>query len=108
MSNVDAQIIGNTTGPGDTYSQPNGSVPVTNLLGAALSFTNGHITDVNSESSPPATQFFIDHLTLAKGGTTFINGRASKGACQWLNFYRNVNMTADAGAGGYVYHVIRK
>jgi len=25
-----------------------------------------------------------------------------------LNFYRNVNLTADGGAGGYVYHVINK
>jgi hypothetical protein len=78
------------------------------LLGAALSFKNGHITDVNSEGSPPATQFFIDELTLANDGTTFIHGPASKGACQWLNFYRNVNMTQDGGAGGYVYHVIMK
>ncbi|HXI25672.1 MAG TPA: hypothetical protein VNG71_17530 [Pyrinomonadaceae bacterium] len=108
MLNVDAQIIGVTTGPGETYTQPDGSLPVTSLLGAALSFSNGHITDVNSEGSPPATQFFIDQLTLAKDGTTFINGSASKGACQWLNFYRNVNMTADGGAGGYVYHVIMK
>jgi hypothetical protein len=108
MYNVAAQVIGVTTGPGERYTQPNGSAPATELLGAALSFTNGHISDVNSEGSPPATQFFIDQLTLAKGGTTFINGRASKGACQWLNFYRNVNMTQDGGAGGYVYHVIMK
>jgi hypothetical protein len=108
MDNVNAQIIGVTTAPGDTYTQPEAEVPVTSLLGAALSFKNGHITDVNSEGSPPATQFFIDQLTLAKDGTTFISGSASKGACQWLNFYRNVNMTADGGAGGYVYHVIMK
>jgi hypothetical protein len=108
MNNVAAQIIGITTGPGETYTQPDGSVPVTSLLGAALTFANGHITDVNSEGSPPATQFFIDQLTLAKDDTTFISGSASKGACQWLNFYRNVNMTADGGAGGYVYHVIMK
>ena len=108
MYNVAAQVIGVTTGPAESYTQPNGSAPATELLGAALSFTDGHISDVNSEGSPPATQFFIDQLTLAKGGTTFINGRASKGACQWLNFYRNVNMTEDGGAGGYVYHVIMK
>jgi len=108
MDNVDARVIGVTTGPGDTYTQPNGGAAVTNVLGAALSFANGHIADVNSEGSPPATQFFIDQLTLAKDGTTFIHGSASKGACQWLNFYRNVNMTADGGAGGYVYHVVMK
>ncbi len=63
---------------------------------------------MNSEGSPPATQFFMDSLTLANGSQTFIQGVPSKGVCQWLNFYRNVNLTADAGAGGYVYHVIRK
>jgi hypothetical protein len=84
----------------------NATVP-SNLIGAALTFS-GVITDVNSEGSPPSTQFFFDNLTLAAGGTTFLSGAPSKGACQWLNFYRNVNLTADAGAGGYVYHVIRK
>jgi hypothetical protein len=68
---------------------------------------SGHIS-VNSEGSPPATQFFIDSLTLQNSTATFLNGRASKGACQWLNFYRNVNLTADGGSGGYVYHVMRK
>jgi len=108
MYNVAATVIGVTTGPGQTHTQFDSSVPVTTVLGAALDVTDGHIADVNSEGSPPATQFFIDQLTLAKAGTTFIAGAASKGACQWLNFYRNVNMTADGGAGGYVYHVIRK
>ncbi len=84
----------------------NATVP-SNLIGAALTFS-GVITDVNSEGSPPSTQFFFDNITLAAGGTTFLSGAPSKGACQWLNFYRNVNLTADAGAGGYVYHVIRK
>jgi hypothetical protein len=78
-----------------------------NLIGAALTFY-GVITDVNSEGSPPSTQFFFDNITLAAGGTTFLSGAPSKGACQWLNFYRNVNLTADAGAGGYVYHVMRR
>ena len=68
---------------------------------------SGTITDVNSEGSPPATQFFIDNLTL-QGATTLLSGTASKGACQWLNFYRNINLQADGGAGGYVYHVMRK
>jgi hypothetical protein len=108
MNNVDAQITGVTTGPGKTHTQPDGGPPVTSLLGAALSFKNAHITDVNSEGSPPATQFFIDQVTLANDDTTFLDGSASKGACQWLNFYRNVNMTQDGGAGGYVYHVIMK
>ena len=71
----------------------------TAVIGATLTYS-GTITDVNSEGSPPATQFFIDSLTLQKGTTTFLSGAASKGACQWLNFYRNVNLTADGGAGG--------
>jgi hypothetical protein len=101
MSIVEAKVIGVTTSPAGSELQ-------STLLGADLTFSDGHITDVNSEGSPPATQFFIDKLTLSKSGVTFISGRASKGACQWLNFYRNVNLVADAGAGGYVYHVIRK
>ena len=108
MTTVQTQVIGVQTDPGEIYSEPNSSVPLTNLLGANLGFTGGHITDVNSEGSPPATQFFIDKVTLVKGQNTFLSGSASKGACQWLNFYRNVNLTADGGAGGYVYHVIRK
>lgn len=108
MTMVTTQVIGVQTGPGEIYSEPDSDVPLTNLLGADLGFTGGHITDVNSEGSPPATQFFIDKVTLAKGQQTFLSGMASKGACQWLNFYRNVNLTADGGAGGYVYHVIRK
>ena len=108
MTIVTTQVIGVQTGPGEIYSEPNSNVPLTNLLGADLGFTNGHITDVNSEGSPPATQFFIDTVTLIKGQQTFLSGSASKGACQWLNFYRNVNLTADGGAGGYVYHVVQK
>ncbi len=107
-SSITAQVIGVQTAPGEIYSQPDASIPLTELLGAAIGFSGGHFTDVNSEGSPPATQFFIDTLTLAKGDQTFITGATSKGACQWLNFYRNVNLVADGGAGGYVYHVIRK
>jgi hypothetical protein len=35
-----------------------------------------------------------------------VQGAPTKGACQWINFYRNVNLTADGGAGGYIYHVL--
>lgn len=108
MTVVSAQVIGVQAGPGEKCSEVNASGQLTNLLGADLGFSGGHITDVNSEGSPPATQFFIDGLTLTKGDTTFIKGSPSKGACQWLNFYRNVNLTQDGGAGGYVYHVMRK
>jgi hypothetical protein len=86
---------------------PPGAPPVTGLAGATLTFSGG-ITDVNSEGSPPATQFFMDSLKLANGSQVFIAGKPSKGACQGLNFYRNVNLQADGGAGGYVYQVIMK
>jgi hypothetical protein len=100
-------VVGVQTGPGQLYAQPDPAVPATAVIGASLRYS-GHITDVNSEGSPPATQFFIDSLVVRNGSTTFLSGKASKGACQALNFYRNVNLTADGGAGGYVYHVMRK
>lgn len=100
-------VVGVQTGPQEVYSASTDGVELTSLIGAPLTFS-GHITDVNSEGSPPATQFFIDSLTLTSGGQTLLSGMASKAACQWLNFYRNVNLTADGGAGGYVYHVIMK
>lgn len=104
---LSATVIGVQTGPSAVYTQPDASLPVTGLMGAALGLS-GHFTDVNSEGSPPATQFFIDSLTLTQGTQSWLNGDASKGAGQCLNFYRNVNLTADAGAGASVYHVMRK
>lgn len=104
---LSGSVVGVTTAPNQVYTSPDSSIPVTGLVGATLAFS-GHFTDVNSEGSPPATQFFIDSLTLTQGSTTWLSGSTSKGACQWLNFYRNVNLTADAGAGGYVYHVMLK
>jgi hypothetical protein len=100
-------VIGVQTRPGRLYSKVNPDIPATAVIGSALSYS-GNITDVNSEGSPPATQFFIESLTLKNSTATFLTGKASKGACQWLNFYRNVNLTADGGSGGYVYHVMKK
>lgn len=102
-----ASVVGVVTGPGTLYIAPDPAVPATSLIGSPLTY-NGGITDVNSEGSPPATQFFIDQLTLMNGNAIALQGPASKGACQWINFYRNVNAQADAGAGGYMYHVILK
>ncbi|HSY52164.1 MAG TPA: hypothetical protein VLC46_25410 [Thermoanaerobaculia bacterium] len=102
-----ASVIGVQTGPGELYTSPDPNVPVTALIGSPLTYY-GSITDVNSEGSPPATQFFIEQLTLMNGTAIALQGPASKGACQWINFYRNVNQQADAGAGGYMYHVILK
>ena len=104
---LDATVIGVETAPGQVYSAATAGVDATKVIGSAVGYW-GNITDVNSEGSPPATQFFIESLTVTKDATAFLAGTASKGACQWLNFYRNVNLTADGGSGGYVYHVMRK
>ena len=98
-------VIGVQTDPGEVYNKEKTGVALTEVLGAELSFT-GSFTDINSEGSPPATQFFISEVTLTKEDKTLFSGQPSKGVGQWLNFYRNVNQTADAGAGAYVYHVI--
>ncbi|HUP61512.1 MAG TPA: hypothetical protein VNA69_13950 [Thermoanaerobaculia bacterium] len=107
VSSGAASVVGVQTAPDKLYTAADPSVPVTSLIGSPLTW-NGGITDVNSEGSPPATQFFIEQLTLMNGSSIAIRGPASKGACQWINFYRNVNLTADGGAGGYMYHVILK
>jgi hypothetical protein len=102
-----ASIIGVQTAPDKFYTEVSPAVPASEVIGAALSYL-GNITDLNSEGSPPATQFFIHSLTLRNASKTFLNGTTtSKGASQWLNFYRNVNLTEDGGAGAYVYHVMR-
>ena len=100
MPSVNISVTGVQAAGGDSSS-------LAGLSGAALTFS-GVITDVNSEGSPPSTQFFFDSVTLSGNGKTYLAGKPGKGACQWLNFYRNVNQQADAGAGGYVYHVFRK
>ncbi|MES1245372.1 MAG: hypothetical protein ABUT39_27460 [Acidobacteriota bacterium] len=104
---LSGSVIGVTTAPGQVYTSPDSGIPVTALIGATLAFS-GTITDVNSEGNPPATQFFIDTLTLTQGSETWLSGSASKASSQWLNFYRNANLTQDAGSGGYVYHVMLK
>lgn len=104
-STATTHVVGVQTGPGQPYTAADPNVPLSSLIGAALTFSGG-ITDVNSEGSPPATQFFIDSMLLMNGGTPAVKGAPSKGACQWINFYRNVNLQADGGAGGYIYHVL--
>jgi hypothetical protein len=103
----DASVIGVQTGPDHLYTVADPTVPLLSLIGAPLTYYGG-ITDVNSEGSPPATQFFIEQLTLGSDSNIALQGPVSKGACQWINFYRNVNLTGDGGAGGYMYHVILK
>jgi hypothetical protein len=104
-SSAKTTVIGVQTAPGKLYTASDPSVPLSAIIGAPLTFTGG-ITDVNSEGSPPATQFFIDVLQLMSGGKAAVKGQPSKGACQWINFYRNVSRQGDAGAGGYIYHVL--
>jgi hypothetical protein len=104
-STATTQIVGVQTGPGQSYTAPDPSVPLSALIGAPLTFDGG-ITDVNSEGSPPSTQFFIDGVQLMNGSSVALAGAPTKGACQWINFYRNINLVADGGAGGYIYHVL--
>ena len=102
-----ASVVGIETGPGTLCTSNDPGAPISSLIGAAVAF-NGGISDVNSQGSPPATQFFMDAFSVKSGsGPAAISGVPSKAACQWLNFYRNVNLVADGGAGGYVYHVLR-
>ncbi|HYI12332.1 MAG TPA: hypothetical protein VEK57_24980 [Thermoanaerobaculia bacterium] len=106
-SQATTSIVGVQTGPGESYEAPDPGVPLSALIGAPLTFSGG-ITDVNAEGSPPSTQFFIDNMKLTNGSDVVIDGAPAKGCCQWINFYRNVNLTADGGAGGYIYHVLLK
>src|SRR5260370_18030416 len=100
VPSVNIAVTGEQASVGDSNA-------LASLQGAAVTFS-GVITDVNSEGSPPSTQFFFDAVTVSGNDKTYLKGKPSKGACQWLNFYRNVNQQADAGAGGYVYHVFHK
>src|SRR5437660_902269 len=61
-----ASVVGVQTDPDHVYTAADPSVPVTSLIGSPLTYSGG-ITDVNSEGSPPATQFFIEELTLMNG-----------------------------------------
>jgi hypothetical protein len=73
----DASVIGVQTGPGQLYTAADPSVPATALIGSPLTYKGG-ITDVNSEGSPPATQFFIEQLTLMNGSAIALQGRPRK------------------------------
>jgi hypothetical protein len=98
-------VTGVQTAPGKLFVKPDPSVPLSSIIGGELTF-NGGMTDINSEGSPPATQFFLDDLRLVSNAAIVVQGVPSKGSSQWLNVFRNVNLTADAGAGAYVYHVL--
>lgn len=103
---LDIKVTGVQTEPGSVLIARDPAVPLTKVLGARLSY-NGVTTDINPEGSPPATQFFIDDLVLADDEVTFISGgRTTKGVGLWINFFRNVALVADDGAGTYLHHVI--
>ena len=106
-NSFNAKVIGVQKAANKIFSKPLKSDSASAVIGATLNFT-GHFTDVNSQGSPPATQFFVDQVKLKKGNKTLISGAASKAPGLWLNFYRNVNLAGDAGAGAYAYHVIKK
>jgi hypothetical protein len=106
-TSCNATVISVVTGPNQLLTSADPSVPVSSLIGAALTYS-GVICDLNPQGSPPATQFFIPQLTIANGSSAVVQGPASKGACQWINFFRNVNAQQDQGAGGYLYHVVLK
>ncbi len=97
MQSVSIQVVGAQAG--------SCGVQVDGLVGTELTF-NGSITDINPEGSPPATQFFIELLRLGPHSAPLISAGLSKGVGQWINFYRNVNIRADGGAGSYVYHAL--
>ena len=103
-SSADARVVGVQTGPSTLYTAKRADAPLSQLVGAPVSLS-GNITDINSEGSPPGTQFFLNKVSL-KVGDIEISGTASKAACQWIYFTRNVAMAGDAGAGGYMYHVL--
>lgn len=102
---IDVTVVGIQTEPGQVHTEVDADVELTSAIGAELEFY-GNITDVNPEGSPPATQFFVDGLTLTKDRPLIAGGRTSKGVGTWINFFRNVNRQADDGAGTYVQHVI--
>ncbi len=103
---LDIRVTGVQTELGSVLVARDPAVPLTAVLGARLSY-NGVTTDINPEGSPPATQFFIDDLVLADDEATYISGgRTTKGVGLWINFFRNVALVADDGAGTYLHHVI--
>ena len=61
---VSIKVVGVQAGPS--------GVQLDDCVDAMLTF-NGSITDINPEGSPPATQFFIETLTLGSESSPFIS-----------------------------------
>ena len=92
----------------------NGALITSNhpLIGANLSYNNvagrstALICDINPEDVP-SSQIFADVLALRDSqGNDLISGMPSKAITRWINFTRNANLTASAGASGVFQQVI--
>jgi hypothetical protein len=82
------------------------------LIGTNLSFNNDAgrstalICDVNPEDVP-SSQIFADVMALRDSqGNNLFKGAPSKAVTRWINFFRNANLTASAGASGVFQHVV--
>lgn len=104
VSSAKVNVDGVQTGPAVLCITADPKVPLSDLIGDRVLF-DGNITDINSEGSPPGTQFFLKPFIWRKGEFV-ISGTPSKSSSQWIYFTRNVNLQGDAGGGAYVYHVI--
>ncbi len=97
-------------------TSPNDFDTTSNVLGAELSFnmrpggnmaSTGVICDVNPESVP-SSQFIASNVLLEKNDEALMSGTPSKGSTRYINFQRNVALTASAGASTVVFHTIPK
>lgn len=82
------------------------------IIGTNVSFNNDSgrstalICDVNPEDVP-SSQIFADVFSLRdSSGNALFQGKPSKAVTRWINFQRNVNLTASAGASGLFQSVI--
>jgi hypothetical protein len=76
------------------------------LIGGNLSFNNiaGRNTALIADGNPedvPSSQIFADLMTLVDPqGNTLVQGQPSKAVTRFINFCRNLNLSASAGASG--------
>ncbi|MES2382805.1 MAG: hypothetical protein V4538_17290 [Bacteroidota bacterium] len=82
------------------------------IIGTNVSFNNDSgrstalICDVNPEDVP-SSQIFADVFSLRdSSGNALFQGKPSKAVTRWINFQRNANLNASAGASGLFQSVI--
>lgn len=84
------------------------------FIGATLSFNNradstgrttGIICDVTPEDVP-LSQILAGTLMLERKGSVIFSGSPHKANTRWINFQRNVNLTASAGASAVFQHAV--